>query len=247
VQRVANNIIGQVRHRRPKEWAAREHPGTVRQVGPRDIDWSQPDILVLGRNSMYLQAVQKEIHAAGYMYQRGDHRSISDKTRRILVTWEGLRKGKQPQLVEDVVKVYELMSSGVGVARGFKELRTFPRDALVTMADLKAHGGLLRDDVWHDALDRMPVKDREYIRACLRRGEVMSKPPRIRLSTIHGAKGGEAEEVIILPDMAPRTYREMDSDPDSEHRVWYVAATRAKETLTIVRPTSERHFTFRRW
>lgn len=246
VQRVANNVIEKVRHRRPKQWAARDVEGTVRQVGMREVDWSQPDILVLARNSLYLEDVRRNIHASGYMYQRGDHRSISDKTRRILVTWEGLRKGR-PQLVEDVVRVYEMMSSGTGVARGFKELRTFPRDAMVTMEDLKSGGGLLRDDVWHDALEKMAVKDREYIRACLRRGEKMSEPPRIRLSTIHGAKGGEAREVVVVTDMAPRTHREMETDPDSEARVWYVAATRAKETLTVVRPMTDRHFTFRRW
>jgi DNA helicase-2/ATP-dependent DNA helicase PcrA len=246
VQRIANNVIGQVRHRRPKEWAARAEDGTVRQVGMRDIDWSQPDILVLGRNSLFLEDVRRNIHASGYMYQRGDHRSISDKTRRILLAWEGLRKGR-PQLVEDIVRVYELMSSGVGVARGYKELRTFQRDQLVTMQDLVSQGGLLRTDVWHDALDKMAVRDREYIRACLRRGEKMSEPPRIRLSTIHGSKGGEAREVVVLPDMAPRTHREADRDPDSEARVWYVAATRAMETLTVVRPMTERHFTFRRW
>lgn len=246
IQRVANNIIEQVRHRRPKDWAPREEAGLVRQIDMREIDWSQPDILVLGRNAMYLEDVRKRIHSSGYMYQRGDHRSITDKTRRILLTWEGLRNGR-PQLVEDIVRVYELMSSGVGVARGYKELRAFPRDALLTIEDLRAQGGLLRNDVWHDALDKMAVKDREYIRACLRRKEKMSEPPRIRLSTIHGSKGGEAREVIVMPDMAPRTHREMDRDPDAEARVWYVAATRAKETLTVVRPMTERHFTFRRW
>lgn len=246
VQRVANNVIGQIRHRRPKDWAPRAEEGTVRQIDIREVDWSQPDILVLARNGLYLNDVQKRIHASGYMYERGGHRSISDKTRRILLTWEGLRKGR-PQVVDDIIRVYELMSSSVGVARGYKELRTFPRDAEVTIHDLKASGGLLRDDVWHDALDRMAVKEREYIRSCLRKREVMSAPPRIRLSTIHGSKGGEAREVVVIPDLAPRTYREMDVDPDAEARVWYVAATRAKETLTVVRPNTERHFTFRRW
>lgn len=73
----------------------------------------------------------------------------------------------------------------------------------------------------------------------------MSAPPRIRLSTIHGSKGGEADEVVLLTDMAPRTHREALERPDDEARVWYVAATRARQTLTAVPPRTERHFTLR--
>jgi ATP-dependent exoDNAse (exonuclease V) beta subunit len=73
----------------------------------------------------------------------------------------------------------------------------------------------------------------------------MSQAPRIRLQTIHGSKGGEADEVVLLTDMAPRTHREAQTAPDDEARVWYVAATRARQTLTVVPPRTERHFTFR--
>lgn len=246
IQRVSNNIITQVRHRRPKLWSPRPETGTVRQIDIREIDWADPDILVLARNGVYLNSVQQRIHSSGYMYERHNSPSITERRRRQLLTWEGLRRGR-PQVVEDVVRVYEEMTSGVGVARGHKELRAFPRDALVTMDDLRARGGLLRDDVWHDALDKITVRDREYIRACLRRGEKMSEPPRIRLSTIHGSKGGEAREVVLIMDMAQRTHREAMRAPDDEARVWYVAATRAKERLSVVRPSTDRHFTLRRW
>ena len=184
------------------------------------------------------------------MYERGPKRSISDKRRLQLYTWEAkLRKGL-PVSVEDALKVYELMKSGTGVARGFKELRAFPRDAMVTMADLKSHGGLLRDDIWHEAFDQdtqITGVEKEYIRSCLRNKERMSDAPRIRLSTIHGSKGGEAAEVVLITDMAPRTYREALALPDDEARVWYVAATRAKQKLTVVRPLTDRHFTLRAW
>jgi len=248
IQRVANNIIGQVRHRRDKEWSPREEEGVVRQLGLADVDWSQPDILVLGRNSMFIEEVRRQIHRAGYMYEFGQKRSISDKRRSQIVNWDmRLRKG-EPVVVEDVLRIYEEMSSGVGVKRGYKELKNFPRDAMVTMADLVQAGGLLVPDLpWFDAMDKIKPTEREYIRSCVRKKEKMSAPPRIRLSTIHGSKGGEAREVVLLTDMAPRTYREMLRDPEAEARVWYVATTRAKEVLTVVRPSTDRHFTLRRW
>jgi ATP-dependent exoDNAse (exonuclease V) beta subunit len=34
----------------------------------------------------------------------------------------------------------------------------------------------------------------------------------------------------------------MTRDPDSEHRVFYVGATRAREELVVVRPRTSRHY-----
>jgi ATP-dependent exoDNAse (exonuclease V) beta subunit len=39
-------------------------------------------------------------------------------------------------------------------------------------------------------------------------------------------------------EVARRTDREAELNPDDELRVWYVAVTRAKERLTLVEPQS---------
>jgi DNA helicase-2/ATP-dependent DNA helicase PcrA len=58
--------------------------------------------------------------------------------------------------------------------------------------------------------------------------------PKIRLSTIHAAKGAEADEVVLLTEMSNRTREIYEKEPDLERRVFYVGITRAKDTLTIV-------------
>jgi superfamily I DNA/RNA helicase len=59
----------------------------------------------------------------------------------------------------------------------------------------------------------------------------------VRVSTIHGSKGGEADHVVVLREMAQRTHREMrEVSEEDEARVWYVAVTRARERLSIVEP-----------
>jgi superfamily I DNA/RNA helicase len=58
----------------------------------------------------------------------------------------------------------------------------------------------------------------------------------IKVSTIHGAKGAEADNVILLTDVSPATYEQIDSE--SERRVWYVGVTRARRKLYIVEPQS---------
>ena len=90
--------------------------------------------------------------------------------------------------------------------------------------------------IWHEAFTRMPLEEREYYISLLRRGESLVKNPRININTIHGVKGGEADHVALISDMAVSTWEASTVDPDSEHRVWYVGATRCKESLHIVMP-----------
>ena len=56
--------------------------------------------------------------------------------------------------------------------------------------------------------------------------------PRIRISTIHRSKGGEADNVALLLE-TPKIIQEK-GDQDSEHRVFYVGATRARKQLHVI-------------
>ena len=100
----------------------------------------------------------------------------------------------------------------------------------------------LKPGIWHERLNKIDIKKREYYIMLLKRGEKFNKDPRIKISTIHGVKGGEADNVLLLTDIAPKTYREMHSTPDDEIRVFYVAVTRAKESLHIVQPHTNMYF-----
>ncbi len=59
-----------------------------------------------------------------------------------------------------------------------------------------------------------------------------SKDAHIRIGTIHSAKGGQADSVVLLTDMSPTTYEHIKTD--AETRVWYVGITRAKYKLYIM-------------
>lgn len=83
------------------------------------------------------------------------------------------------------------------------------------------------------------------MQAALRGGQRLTQRPKIRVSTIHGAKGAQADHVILLTDMAWRTHKEMNMNPEDEARTWYVATTRAKQKLTIVRPQANQTRAYR--
>ena len=78
--------------------------------------------------------------------------------------------------------------------------------------------------------------ERDYIIAALRRGRKLRGNIPVKLSTIHGAKGGEADHVMLLTDLSSRFAAEYAANADSIHRMFYVGVTRAKKSLHIVLP-----------
>jgi superfamily I DNA/RNA helicase len=69
-------------------------------------------------------------------------------------------------------------------------------------------------------------------------GQALSRPIRIDVSTIHQAKGAEADNVALTPDLTAATAGALASPrhAPAEHRAFYVGATRAKEKLLVLRP-----------
>ena len=112
----------------------------------------------------------------------------------------------------------------------------------ISLAQLRGYVPELGDAVWYDTFTAINLNEISYIRAMLRRGEKITKTPRIRLSTIHSAKGGEATNVLLLTDLSSRVYDSYQRNPDDESRVFYVATTRAKEKLVLVEPQTPKHY-----
>lgn len=235
VQQLSHEIISRVTHRRPKEWLPREAEGVVERLESfSQVDIWGKKVLILARNEFVLRPVMESIRSDGVIYEWRGHTSVSRPILDAVWAWERLRSGEHIT-ADEARRVYEYMSSGRGVRRGFKQLPGVAPDMMVDHEWLTENGGLLRNEIWHEALDRIPDEERIYLLRARQKGESTNKP-RVTVSTIHGAKGGEADHVILLRDMANRTYEEMLESPDDEARVWYVAVTRAKQKLTIVAP-----------
>lgn len=83
---------------------------------------------------------------------------------------------------------------------------------------------------------RMEPHERAYLKRVARRSglDALLAVPCVEVSTIHGAKGEEADHVAVSTSMTRRTYQGYQENHDDEDRVFYVAATRAKKTLTWI-------------
>ncbi len=82
-----------------------------------------------------------------------------------------------------------------------------------------------------------------FVAAEQRWGWKAATEPGIRVSTIHSAKGEEADNVVLLTTASKEISRNMlhQDGADEERRVSYVGATRARERLIIVREKRQRH------
>ncbi len=237
IQAVANEVISNVKHRREKKWAPREDAeGAVsRHRSFMDVDCGSGEVLVLTRNTYILkEQVEPELRRQGIIYELNGHPSVKTAILQVIQDWESLRAGRTVTVAQ-VRKIYEYMTAGTGYKRGFKLMPGWEDEDELSLAELVERGGLLVGGIWHEALDRLPPDELSYIISARARGEKLLQRPRVRLSTIHGSKGGEADHVVVFKEMARRTYGEMThGDGEDEARVWYVAVTRAREHLSIV-------------
>lgn len=242
VHELANRIIKQVENRFVKEFTPTERVGVVDYIQ----DFEQVTInpkettLVLVRNTYLLKNVYEHIKRLGYTYAgRGGVRSVTPSHVAAMRAWENMRKGYAISLSE-ALDIYDLLRVGTVLARGGKAklMASEDIDSGYTFETLRDHYGLMSMPPWHQALEGIPLDTREYYQSVLRAGRKISTEPSIMVNTIHGVKGGEADHVVIISDMAKKTYEEFQKDWDSEHRVAFVAVTRAKERLTIVMPRS---------
>jgi DNA helicase-2/ATP-dependent DNA helicase PcrA len=235
VQKVADDIIQRVTYRATKEWAPRDTDGEVNyHQSISTIDMSGGTWLVLARNNYLLGEAEEQCRREGLHYSRGGRPSVSARSLTAIKAWERLRKGSRADYREVGALLHYVRNNGADR----------PDRSNFDMADVKRIWGLLSEDIWHEAFERMPLVERLYLVAMLRRGEKITRDPRIKLSTIHSAKGGEADNVVLYTDMARRTYNGMRETPDDELRVFYVGVTRAKESLHIITPQTTHYFPY---
>tara|TARA_R110002110_G_scaffold67270_2_gene183630 strand:+ start:249 stop:1766 length:1518 start_codon:yes stop_codon:yes gene_type:complete len=235
VYRLANHIISKIRNRRPKIWEPKKEEGKLlRMADLKHIDISKGNWLLLGRTKKIRnEMIEDFLMQEGYWYGRGEHRPVSTTILNAIEIWQRLKQGVSITLPE-VKALYKKIKSKEGLKHGAKTFKEEDEDKLFTLDDLKLYHGLLVDGDWWDVLSAITAFDVTYLRRLERIGEDIKGEPRIRVSTIHQAKGGECDNVVVLLDIGRLVYKAYRKNPDDEHRVFYVAVTRAKETLYIV-------------
>ncbi len=95
------------------------------------------------------------------------------------------------------------------------------------------------------ALLKLEEDQRLYLdRVMARVGPFIPEEIPLTITNQHRCKGRESHTVVIASDMARRSHSALIRGDESEHRLAYVAATRTKQNLRLLRPETGRHYPY---
>lgn len=211
----AMGIVGRISKRVPKSFEPSKSGGQVQEVGYiEDLPLDKGEWLLLARNGYMLQEYEDYCFEQGYLYETAfGYGPRKWPEMRAIIDWERYRQGHE-----------------------------LPDPAWKNILQFTSNQSPSSELPWFEIFDIISKERIEYLRACKRNGEKFLDTPRIHINTIHGVKGGEAENVCVMLDLANTTWKTYESNPDEEHRVFYVAVTRAIENLYIKTPKTNKFF-----
>jgi DNA helicase-2/ATP-dependent DNA helicase PcrA len=231
---LSQRIIGQVQNRFDKKYKPREEEGILKRYSDiTQVDMSEGNWLVLSSANHFLDQVKEVCELRGWYYQYKGRNSISLKLLLALNNWESWRNGALLNHLE-IKNIYEYL--GANVLEGFRKGKTLHADNKYTLAECQKDHGLLVTTVWYESFEGLDPITENYIRNMRANGETLNRNPRITMSTIHGAKGGEADKVLLMQDITNAALETFSYDPDELHRLFYTGATRAKRELHVLDP-----------
>jgi len=234
IHELSQKIINKVQNRFKKEYKPRPEEGILKRYSDMtQVDMSEGKWLILSSANYFLDDAKDLCEIQGWYYQYRGINSVSLKLLLALSNWEAWRKGAHLNHLE-IRNIYEYVGSNV--LPGFKKGKTLHSDDKYTLKQCQEKHGLITDKVWYGAFEGLDTITENYIRNMRANGEKIDKNPRITMSTIHGAKGGEADKVLLMQDVTNAALETFSHDPDELHRLFYTGATRAKKELHVLDP-----------
>jgi DNA helicase-2/ATP-dependent DNA helicase PcrA len=236
IHELSQDIIRKVTNRYDKHYLPRQEMGDLTRYSDlTQVDMSQGEWLVLSSANYFLDDVKDLCELQGWYYSHKHKNSIKLDLLLAIQAWEKWRTVEHALPVASIKNIYSYL--GDNVTKGYRTGKTFDENEDgYYIEECTGDHGLQTDDVWYKAFAGLDTETENYIRNMLANKEKITQTPRIILSTIHGAKGGEADNVLLLPDVTKSAIDQNDLDPDELHRLFYVAVTRAKKSLHILEP-----------
>lgn len=252
VHALAMQLVARNQNRIRKIYMPRQVVGSVDYL-PLEAALSQVDgastTFVLVRNRCYLESVAEQLLAAGVAYVVEGGGAANPLGPQLLAAVRSARAvayGWNVQ-ADDLKAMLEFIpSNGSSLLPRGTKARAAQLEGELAPSVIKnlLQGGTLLSVATAEGplgmLKRLDGATKRYLEAIqARHGSLVE--PKVRLTTIHGSKGREADTVVLLPEMTRATYMEhldqRHGGAEAENRVAYVGATRAKERLVIAGAT----------
>lgn len=225
IQELANKVIKQLPDRVDKDYRPSQMGGSIYHW--TDFKWitdlsPSTSTLILYRNHSLRRPVEEWLQIQGLPYH-----IMSGKA------------GPREDYIAKGIAVWKMIQAAYQVFQSIK-MTDYQRRALQSVL----HPGLnIQVDDKHveqiihlrwDQVMKMPIKRSHYYQTVKRLHKDELPLTGITLSSIHGAKGREADRVVLLDGMTGNTVQAAYDNRSSEIRCMYVGLTRSRQRLDIV-------------
>ena len=211
IQRKALDVISRIYlNRLPKDYLPKNELGNIyERFNINGIDMSTGDWLILARTNSLLKTLPAYLKRKGFFFQTHQGNSMGKSLYEDILNWKKIQNDESVPEIQHQRIVENIKSKKIDINLD-----------------------------WYEAFNNVSVSKKDYMRAMLDNGEEILKEPRIKVSTIHGAKGGEAHNVILYLNQTANTIKgakKSQDKQDEEFRVWYVGITRTIENLFLIK------------
>ncbi len=216
IQRKALDVISRIYiNRISKNYLPKNELGNIHErFAINKIDLSTGDWLILARTNSLLKKIPAYLKRKGYFFNTYQGNSIGKTLYEDILNW---KKIQNKEKIPDI---------------NYQRILENIKDK-----EINFHGD------WFEIFNNVSKTKREYMRALLDNGENVLMEPRIKVSTVHGAKGGEAHNVILYLNQTANTIKgakKSQAKQEEEYRVWYVGITRTMEDLYLIKSKNKK-------
>ena len=210
IQKKALDVIDRIQENRiDKEYFPKDESGEIfERYKLSDIDMSKGDWLILTRTKSLLKPVITFLKKKGFFFNTAQGNSIGKSLYEDIQNWSKLQKKIELPEIQ-VQRIRERIEGSMNLS-------------------LK----------WYDVFNKLTDSQITYMKLLLLNGENPTEDARIKVSTIHGAKGGEATNVVLFLNETANTIKgakKSAAKQDEEYRVWYVGITRTMKNLYLIK------------
>lgn len=239
IWKFSQKIITQVRERKEKQIEVRGSGGVVEFTSnpfwEDELD-ANVNTMIIARHNNMLTRLARKLDQRGIPYLRRGKATTHSKAASATIAYYRAVKRREALNGREAAKIMRLFGLD---GKELDNIGRIDSERLFTPKELEDKGVYFGPN-WIEKIKATAYERKQIdsIRSALNDpnigADLLLKKPNIDLQTYHSCKGREADHVILLTKCYDAAWEAALRDPDTEKRIAYVGATRAKEKLTIV-------------
>lgn len=203
----SKQFIEEIKNRVKKEYSPIKEGGKISYyTSLAQVEYNKDESwLLLARNNYTLNKYVTDLSYRKYIYYHKGKSSINKRDLNQIAEYEKIRHMDKPLIKGDAeIILRKCLRLDINLKNPWYYNFNWKKEKILYYQDIFTKGLL---------------KDNKY---------------RININTIHGVKGGEADNIVLNLDTSKAITKNLETNLDAELRCLYVACTRAKKSLHIV-------------